>query len=102
MLHEPQTAAAGYALAAVMERILYGVLPPAAGAEMLLNQAALMAASLAAKPQAYPRFRDDLAREAAADLRSAAEAAEAAGGRSPDLLPVVARAMALGWAAKWD
>ena len=98
VLHEPQTAAAGYALAAVMERIAFGVLPPAASAEMLLNQAALMAAALAARPQAFPRFRDELAREAAADLRAAAEAA----GTRPDLLPVVARALALGWAAKWE
>lgn len=98
VLHEPQTAAAGYALAAVMERIAFGSLPPAAASEMLLSQAALMAASLAAKPRDFPRFRAELTREADADLRAAADVS---GGRRPDLLPVVARALALGWAAKW-
>ena len=87
VIHEPQVAGAAYALAAVRERIDFGVLPGAASAELLINQAALMAASLAARPDAYPRFRSALS--------------EAFPGIVPDALSLVSRALALGWAAKW-
>jgi adenosylcobinamide amidohydrolase len=95
VLNEPQVAAAAYALASVMERALFAVLPPAAAAESLVNQAALMAAALAQKPQAFPLFRASLAHDAAADARNAAVSPR------PDLLPLVSRALALGWASKW-
>lgn len=87
VIHEPQVAGAAYALAAVRERIDFGVLPESAAAELLINQAALMASSLAAKPDAYPAFRSLLA--------------SAFAGSVPDTLNLVSRALALGWAAKW-
>lgn len=87
VIHEPQVAGSAYALAAVRERIDFGVLPPAAASELLANQAALMAAALAAKPESFPAFRAALS----------AGAAVPAGG----MLSLVARALALGWAAKW-
>lgn len=100
-LHEPQAAACAYALAAVTDRISFGVLPGAAAAEMLVNQAALMAASLAARPGDFPAFRAALARDAGAEALAAAAACENGTGR-PDLLPLVSRALALGWSAKWS
>jgi adenosylcobinamide amidohydrolase len=83
VLHEPQSAGAAYALAAVQDRIAYGVLPAAAGRELLVNQAALMASSLAAKPEGFAAFRAALAAGPAA---------------LPDL---AAMALALGWREKW-
>lgn len=112
VLHEPQVAGAAYALAAVQDRIAYGVLPEAGAAELLLNQAALMAASLAARPGEFPRFRSALAESAAAWAGDAAAppGPEAARGAASDaapssasrILPLIARALALGWAAKWE
>lgn len=99
LLHEPQVAAAAYALAAVMDRIAFGVLPPAAAAESLLNQAALLAAALSAKPADFAAYRAALASGAARDALQAA--GRAAAGERPDLLPLVSRALALGWSAKW-
>lgn len=99
VLHEPQVAAAAYALAAVMDRIAFGTLPPDAAAESLLNQAALLAATLSTRPAAFSEYRARLASEAARDALEAAARA-AAGGR-PDLLPLVSHALALGWQAKW-
>jgi hypothetical protein len=111
VLHEPQVAGAAYALAAVQDRLAYGVLPDAGAAELLLNQAALMAASLAARPGEFPRFRSALAESAAwtgeAASPSGREAASGAGSDAAPssasrILPLVARALALGWAAKWE
>jgi adenosylcobinamide amidohydrolase len=119
VLHEPQVAGAAYALAAVQDRIAYGVLPDAGAAELLLNQAALMAAALAARPGDFPRFRAALAAEAApADARmrdvpspgEAAAVSASASGVPPlrsfqslqSLQSLIARALALGWAAKWE
>jgi adenosylcobinamide amidohydrolase len=82
--HQPQAAAAAYALAAIQDRITHGTLPGDAGAEHLASQAALFAAGLAAKPEAFPAFRAALLPHAGAGL--------------PEL---IAQALALGWAAKW-
>jgi adenosylcobinamide amidohydrolase len=86
VLHQPQAAGAAYALAAVQDRITQGTLPPDAGAEQLASQAALLAAGLAQKPDAYPAFRAALLAE---------------GGASAGLPALIARALALGWRAKW-
>jgi adenosylcobinamide amidohydrolase len=91
VMHEPQTAGAAYALAAVRDRIAYGVLPPAAGRELMINQAALMACALAARPEAFPEFRTALG---------------AAAARGPDgahdVPALAAEALALGWREKWN
>jgi len=84
VLHQPQAAGAAYALAAVLDRITHGTLPEAAGAEQCASQAALFAAGVAAKPEAFPGFRAALLPAAASGV--------------PEL---IARALALGWAAKW-
>ena len=85
-LHEPQAAAAAYALAAVQDRIAQGTLPPQSGLEALADQGALLAAALAARTEAWPEFRARL-------LASGADDAGMPG--------LIARAVALGWSAKW-
>jgi adenosylcobinamide amidohydrolase len=84
VVHQPQAAGAAYALASIQDRITHGTLPGPSGDEQLASQAALFAAGLAAKPEAYPGFRAALLPHAGAGL--------------PEL---VAQALALGWAAKW-
>jgi adenosylcobinamide amidohydrolase len=83
VVHEPMVAGAAYALAAVRDRIAFGTLPESSGRELLANQAAMMAAGLAAKSEAFPAFRAALA----ADDR--------------DLPALAAMALALGWREKW-
>ncbi len=87
VVHEPQAAAAAYALAAVQDRIAQGTLPPAAGDEALANQASLLAAALAARTEAYPAFRAELL---------------AAGAEGVPLPALIARAVAAGWRGKWS
>ncbi len=89
VLHEPQVAGAAYALAAVQDRIAFGTLPAGIGQELLANQSALMAAALASRTEAYPSFRALLA----GTLPMA--------GASADIPALVAKALALGWQAKW-
>lgn len=95
VIHEPQAAGAAYALAAVQERLAFGVLPPAAASELLVNQAALLACALAARPGEFPRYRALLA---AADPLPAPPAAASGEG---SLLTLISRAVALGWSEKW-
>lgn len=83
VMHEPMTAGAAYALAAVRDRITYGTLPEFAGRELLANQAALMAVGLAAKTELYAKFRAELVVT------------------EVDLPALVAKALALGWREKW-
>ena len=83
VLHEPLAAGAAYALAAVRDRIAFGTLPEASGRELLANQAAMMAAGLAARTESFPAFRAALA---ANDL---------------DVPALAAKALALGWREKW-
>lgn len=84
VVHQPQAAGAAYALASVQDRITHGTLPGGAGAEQLVSQAALFAAGLAARPEDFAAFRAALLPHAGSGM--------------PEL---VARALALGWAAKW-
>ncbi|MEO6096190.1 MAG: adenosylcobinamide amidohydrolase, partial [Fibrobacteria bacterium] len=118
VVHEPMAAGAAYALAAIKDRITYGTLPEASGRELLANQAAMLAAGLAAKSEAYARFRATLL-----DAKGYAEehsknhpkkdpsedpsedpAEEPRKEPSDDGLNVAAltaRALALGWREKW-
>jgi hypothetical protein len=94
VMHEPLVAGAAYALAAVKDRIAYGTLPGSTGRELLANQAAMMAAGLAARTEAFPAFR-------AALMSVAAEAGESGEKRDADVFGLAAMALALGWREKW-
>jgi len=96
VIHEPQLSAASYAFAAVLERVLSGGLGASSLGEGLLNQASLMAAGLATRPQDFASFRARLA----PSLSIPAEGPE-------DRLIHAATelaldAIALGWKAKWS
>ncbi|MCS6953730.1 MAG: adenosylcobinamide amidohydrolase [Bryobacterales bacterium] len=81
---EPTAAAAAYALAAVLDRSRYGVLPPACVGEALRDQGACLAAAIAAQPARWPELRAQLPEPD--PERPAA---------------FVAAAICLGWAQKW-
>jgi adenosylcobinamide amidohydrolase len=83
ILYEPQLAAAAYAFAAVLDRVRYGVLPTSAAAEILRQQAATVATALAARPDTWHVFWQQLDTNMDRPLEALYDA------------------IALGWAAKW-
>jgi adenosylcobinamide amidohydrolase len=83
-LFDPLAGAAAYALAAVCDRVRHGALPGLVQREAAVQQAALLAANIAAQPQRWPEFRARLHDSGATDARSLAVAA-----------------IALGWAERW-
>ncbi len=80
---EPQVGAAAHALAATLDRARHGMLPQSCVRDAVVQQAATLAANLAAKPDNWPEFRYRL--QAASD--------------EPGRL--VTAAIALGWGEKW-
>lgn len=84
VFYEPLTAATAYAIASILDRIRYGTLPAATAREALRQQAALLAANLAARLEQWPDF---LGRLAEADPERPA--------------PLLLSAIALGWSSKW-
>ena len=84
VFHDPGSAAAAHAFAAVLDRIAFGTLPPGLANEALRQQAACLACSLAAKPESWPVFRAELALD------------------PNDPVELVLRAIALGWNDKWS
>ena len=83
VFYEPGVAAAGHAVAAVLDRIAAGTLPKGFASDALRQQAACLACSLAARRQQWPGFYEQLAAQ------------------PDDAIELVLRALALGWAAKW-
>ncbi len=83
VIYEPRVAAAAYAFAAVWDRVRFGTLTQALADPVLRQQAATLAASLAAKPEAWPSCY--------ARLQVKEDA----------LLDLVYDAFALGWRLKW-
>ena len=82
--YEPLVGAAAHALAAVLDRVRHGTIPESAAPDAVVQQAATLASSLAAKPDAWPDFRAQLHRSADKEPKS-----------------LVLAAIALGWTAKW-
>jgi len=82
--YEPLTGAAAHALATVCDRARYGTLPAAIGPDAMAQQAASLAASLAAQIDRWPEFRAVLRPHATSDVKALA-----------------LRAIALGWSEKW-
>jgi adenosylcobinamide amidohydrolase len=81
---EPLVGAAGHALAAVLDRVRHGTIPGSSARDAIIQQAATIASSLAAKPDAWPEFRAQLHQSTHTDPKS-----------------LVLAAVALGWTAKW-
>ncbi|HEY2980228.1 MAG TPA: adenosylcobinamide amidohydrolase [Anaerolineales bacterium] len=84
VLYEPQAAASAYAFASVLDRVRFGVIPASAASDVLRQQAATFAASLAAQIEAWPVFW----RQLQVDLDRP--------------LDLIYDAAALGWSAKWQ
>jgi adenosylcobinamide amidohydrolase len=83
-MYEPLVGAAAHALAAVCDRVRHGMLPASVTRDARLQQAALVAANLAADVGRWSEFRGTLSPHADADVKTLALAA-----------------IALGWSEKW-
>jgi hypothetical protein len=81
--YEPLVGAAAHALATVCDRVRYGTIPESVAADAMVQQAAALAANLAAQVHRWPEFRSTL-RPYANDVKA-----------------LVLRAVALGWSEKW-
>jgi adenosylcobinamide amidohydrolase len=82
--YEPLVGAAAHALAAVLDRARHQTLPGSVLPEAAVQQAATLAANLAAAPHRWPTFRERLAHSGRADAKA-----------------LVLAAIALGWHEKW-
>jgi adenosylcobinamide hydrolase len=81
--YEPLVGAAAHALGAVLDRVRHGTLPDSCARDAIVQQAAILAANLAAKPDCWPLYRSRL---------------HAIQGPPSEL---VIAAIALGWSEKW-
>ena len=82
--YEPLVGSAAHALATVCDRVRYGTLPGAVAADAMVQQAAALAANLAAQVHRWAEFRTTLRPHANDDVKALA-----------------LRAIALGWSEKW-
>lgn len=84
VFYEPLVSASAYAMTSVLDRARYGTLPASAAKEALRQQAASLAANVAAKPHLWEQFHSRF--------------------REPDLdqpAELILDAIAAGWSAKW-
>ena len=86
---EPLVGAAAHALATVLDRVRHGTLPESVARDAIVQQAATLAASLAAKPDRWAGFRARLMR---GDTQQLVQ-------QTPK--PLILAALALGWSEKW-
>ena len=84
VFYEPVVGAAAHALATVCDRVRYGTIPEAVAADAMVQQAAAIAANLAAQVHRWPEFRSTLRPQATGDVKA-----------------LVLGAVALGWSEKW-
>jgi adenosylcobinamide amidohydrolase len=81
---EPLVGSAAHTLATVCDRVRYGTIPETVSADAMVQQAASLAANLAAQVHRWAEFRLTLRPYANGDVKSLA-----------------LRALALGWSEKW-
>jgi adenosylcobinamide amidohydrolase len=84
VFYEPLVGAAAHALATVCDRVRYGTIPEAVAADARVQQAAALAANLAAQVDRWAEFRSRLRVHADGEVKALA-----------------LRALALGWSEKW-
>jgi adenosylcobinamide amidohydrolase len=82
--YEPLVGASAHALATVLDRIRHGTIPASTARDAVAQQAAALAANLAAQPQRWAEFRMHLLRLDTDDPKR-----------------MVLGALALGWSEKW-
>lgn len=83
-LYEPLVGAAAHACAAVLDRVRHGTVPESVEREAVIQQAASLASSIAARPERWAEFRARLHALERADPKTIAIAA-----------------LAYGWSEKW-
>jgi adenosylcobinamide amidohydrolase len=83
--YEPLVGAAAHAMAVVADRVRYGTLPASVAEDALAQQAAALAANLAAQVHRWAEFRATLRPYASGGVKALA-----------------LRAVALGWSEKWS
>jgi adenosylcobinamide amidohydrolase len=83
-LYEPLVGVAAHALATVCDRVRYGTIPDAVAPDAMAQQAACLAANLAAQVHRWAEFRSLLRPQANGDVKA-----------------LVLAALALGWSEKW-
>ena len=83
-LYEPLVGGAAHALATVCDRVRYGTIPGTVSADAMTQQAANLAANLAAQVHRWPEFRAQLRPHANGEVKT-----------------LIFHALALGWAEKW-
>jgi hypothetical protein len=93
LMYEPLVGASAHALATVLDRVRHGALPASVQWEASVQQAAMLAANAAGRPESWPAYRSQLHRPAP----SAVE-----GSTRDDPKALVLTALALGWADKWQ
>lgn len=84
VFYEPLVGSAAHALATVCDRVRYGTLPQTVAADAMVQQAAALAANLAAQVHRWVEFRSILRPHANGDVKA-----------------LVLKALALGWSEKW-
>ncbi|MEQ1910521.1 MAG: adenosylcobinamide amidohydrolase [Vicinamibacterales bacterium] len=82
--YEPLVGSAAHALATVCDRVRYGTIPQAVAADAMVQQAAALAANLAAQVHRWVEFRSILRPHANGEVKA-----------------LVLKALALGWSEKW-
>jgi adenosylcobinamide amidohydrolase len=83
VFYEPHVGASAHAIAVTLDRVRHGSLPDSCAGDALVQQAAILAANLAAKPDQWPEYYR-LLQQATDDPHS-----------------LVTAAIALGWREKW-
>jgi len=84
LMYEPLVGAAAHALAAVLDRVRHGAVPASVQSDAAVQQAAILAANAAGRPDSWPAYRAALHQATRDDPKS-----------------LVLSALALGWADKW-
>ena len=85
VFYDPLVASSAYALASVLDRFRYGVLPANAARAALCAQAATLGVQISGQPQLWPSFHAGLATS-----------------ESEQPVHLITKAIALGWSAKWQ
>ena len=88
VMYEPMVGAAAHALATVLDRVRHGSIPASVQRDAAVQHAATLAANVAARPAAWPAYRQRLHDVAARD-------------DSHDSKALILTAIALGWTEKW-
>ncbi len=98
-IHDPAVSAGAYTLATLLDRAHYGTLPPSSYDELLLNHCALLAATLAQRPDSFAQLRHQLLiRNAGLPSGPSAPATDL----TARTLALFTTATALGFRAKWS